>query len=384
MASPIIVSGVELTPAALDGVFERLANDAAQSNIPLVALAVGDDRGLIRKQVVGADADRGRGRARIDEESLFFLASVTKPIFATAFMQLVEEGAVELDTPVARWLPGFDVDAKRSVTVRHLLSHTSGVPDALPELIRQERPSAAKLTRLALEAPLRFEPGTHWEYTSSTYYLLGQIAQRVAGQAAWPFLRKRLLQPLGMRDTAFDPRRLGRTIVPVHGVGADNFIKRFFLLRFVVALAHPGGGLWATLDDLVRFGAGLLAPRQEGGRWLPISPETFALMGEDHARGVPAFSEGGRPIHHGLGWGKPTMNAELPGSQRTVDHGGATGTRIWIDPEARLVFVYFTNQWAADRTPEFTALAGIYRALGQAPRSAGEVLQGADARPVGG
>jgi serine-type D-Ala-D-Ala carboxypeptidase len=384
MADPIIVSQVRLTPQALDGAFDRLARDAAEGRTPLSALAIGDERGLVRKGVVGSDAERRRGRPSIDAESLFFLASVTKPIFATAFMQLVDDGSVELDAPVARWLPQFDTDQKRAVTIRHLLSHTSGVPDALPELIRRQRPTAAKLTRHALDAPLEFEPGTRWQYSSSTFYLLGLIAEQVSGERAWPFLRKRLLQPLDMHDTVFDPRRRGRPIVPVHGVGADNAVKRWFLLRFVVALAHPGGGLWATLDDLVRFGAALLAPRRVGGRWLPIAPETFALMGEDHAGGVPGvlstIDEQVRPVRHGLAWGKPTLNAALPGSPRVVDHGGATGARLWIDPDARLVFVYFTNQWGGDRGPEFNALYEVYRALGRPvpDRSAME-----SARPVG-
>lgn len=376
---------MRLTAEALDGVFEGLARDAAEGRTALSALAIGDDRGLVRKGVAGSDALPRRGRPSIDADSLFFLASVTKPIFATAFMQLVEDGRVELDAPVARWLPEFDTPEKRAVTVRHLLSHTSGVPDALPEVIRRERPSAARLTRLALQAPLDFEPGSRWQYSSSTFYLLGLIAERVSGMAAGPFLKQRLLDPLGMRDTAFDPRRRRRTIVPVHGVGADNAIKRWFLLRFVVALAHPGGGLWGTLDDLVRFGSSLLAPRRVGQRWMPLAPETIELMGSDHAGGVPGASstteDDVRPVRHGLAWGKPTLNAEVPGSPRVIDHGGATGTRLWIDPDARLVFVYFTNQWAGQREPEFNALYGVYRAMGVSLPERAE--RSTDVRPVG-
>lgn len=369
-AKPDYGQAVRLTPEALDGVFEQLARDAdaEAGRMPLAAVAVGDEHGLIRKGAVGVDTLSRRGRPPIDVESLFFLASVSKPIFATAFMQLVDEGLVEVDAPVARWLPEFDAHEKRAVTIRHLLSHTSGVPDALPDLIRRGRPSGAKLARLALHSPLSFEPGTRWEYSSSTYYLLAEIAERITGQPAEQFLRSRLLEPLGMADTGFDPRRRGRALVPVHGVGADNAIRRYFLLRFVVALAHPGGGLWGTLDDLVCFGSSLLAPRQVDGRWVPVSPATFELMAEDHAGGVPGVvNDEPRLVRHGLGWGKPTLNSEAPGSPRVVDHGGATGTRIWIDPDARLVFVYFTNQWHADRGPEFHALNGVYRALGTEP-----------------
>jgi CubicO group peptidase (beta-lactamase class C family) len=319
----------------------------------------------VRKAAFGDGTSSRRGRKRLDAESIFFLASVTKPIFATAFMQLVDEGLITLDDPIGRWLPEFDTPQKRDVRIRHLLAHTSGIPDALPDLIRRERPSGAKLTRLALDAPLAFEPGTRWEYSSSTYYLLAEIARQLTGLAAADFLRERLLEPLGMSETGFDPRRRGRPIVPVQGVGADSPIRRFFLLRFVVALSHPGGGLFGTLDDLVRFGSGLLAPRRVADRWVPVSAETFALMTEDQSGGAPGvIGEEERPVHHGLGWAKPTLNHPIPGSPRVVDHGGATGARLWIDPDARLVFVYFTNQWRADRGPELTALRGVYQAMG--------------------
>jgi CubicO group peptidase (beta-lactamase class C family) len=371
MLAPIIVSQVRLTPDRLDGVYAALAEDVAAGRVPLAALAVGDDQGLVRKAVVGAQSVARRGRPRVDAESLFFLASVTKPIFATAVMQLVEEGALELDAPLGRWLPEFNAGDKRAVTVRHLLAHTSGVPDILPEVIRRTRPTAAQLTRLSIEAPLEFAPGTRWAYSSATFYVLAEVVRRITGQSARRFLRLRLLEPLGMFETRFDPRRRGRTLVPVQGIGADNPIKRFFLLRYVVALAHPGGGLWGTLDDIVRFASALLAPREDAERWLPISPQTFALMGEDHAGGVPGLvGEEERPVHHGLGWAKPTLNIpQLPGSARVVDHGGATGTRLWIDPEARLVFVYFTNQWNGERAPEYRALRGVYEALDQAAAS---------------
>jgi CubicO group peptidase (beta-lactamase class C family) len=369
---------VRLTQAGLDGVFERLAQDAADGCMSVAALAVGDERGLVRKGVFGSDAAARRGRATIDGESLFFLASVTKPIFATAFMQLYDEGLVALDDPICRWLPEFDTRQKRAVTVRHLLAHTSGVPDVLPDTIRRQRPSAAGMIQMALSAPLAFEPGTRWEYSSATFYLLAEICRRLTGLDAADYLDQRLLVPLGMTDTGFDPRRRGRTMVPVRGVGADNPIKRFFLLRFVVALGHPGGGLWGSLDDLVRFGSALLAPRRQEGRWIPVSRKTFALMGEDHAGGVPGVIAGeGRPVRHGLAWGKPTLNHPIAGSPRVVDHGGATGTRLWIDPDTRLVFVYFTNQWQPDRGPELTALRGVYEALGITAGATGAV-------PVGG
>jgi CubicO group peptidase (beta-lactamase class C family) len=348
-----------LDAARLDPVFATLAQRVIDGHVAAAAMAVGDAGGPVRKAAFAAP-----GRPAVDAESTFFLASVTKPIFATALMQLVDEGLLGLHDPAVRYLPEFTDGGKERVTIWHLLTHTSGVPDVSPELIRRTRPSAARLTRLTIEAPLHFEPGTRWEYCSTSYYLLAEICRRLTGRSVARLLRERLFEPLGMSHTTFDPRRASRPIVPVQGVGADNRLKRFLLLRYVVSISHPGGGLFGTLDDLLRFGAALLRPRREDGRWLPIAPETFALMAQDHVRGLPGATEDGdRPMHQGLAWAKPTMTKAVPGSPDVVDHGGATGTRLWIDPDAELVFVYFTSRWEPDRGPEMEALRGVYAAL---------------------
>ncbi|HSH22323.1 MAG TPA: serine hydrolase domain-containing protein [Candidatus Caenarcaniphilales bacterium] len=348
-----------LDPQLLDGVFEELADGVRSAALPSAALAIGDSVGPIRVETYGGPTELG-----ISNESVFFLASVTKPIVATAVMQLVERGLLDLHAPLARYLPAFAMPDKENVTAWHLLTHTSGVPDVPTERIRRERPSAARMTEIATTSPLQFEPGTRWEYCSASFYLLGQLLQRLSGLPYPRYLEERLLAPLGMTHTTFDPRPLRRHLVPVHGVGADNRLKRFFLLRYLVSIAPPGGGLWGTLDDLLRFGAALLRPTRAGGAPMPLAPETIALMAEDHTRGIPGFVDGEElPVHFGLGWGKPTLMQPLPGSARVISHGGATGTRIWVDPEADLVFVYFTNQWAPQRGPEIAALRGTYEAI---------------------
>jgi CubicO group peptidase (beta-lactamase class C family) len=355
-----------LSGETFDPLFELVADEVAGGRLPLAAVGVGDANGPLRKAVFSAGGD---GERWLD--GLFFLASVSKPIFATAVMGLVEEGALALDRPLRTWLPEFAGPGKDEVTVSHLLTHTSGVPDIEPELLRRSRPSAARMTELAIAAPLRFPPGTRWEYCTTSFYLLAELCRRVCGLPASALLRQRLFAPLGMANTSFDPRASRRPLVPVRGVGAENRLRRFLLLRYMAAIAHPGGGLFATLDDLLRFGAALLTPRRVGERWLPVSAETFALMGRDHVGGIPGRYNGEeRPVHYGLGWSKPTLMKDVPGSPRVVDHGGATGTRLWIDPDAGLVFVFFSNEWDADRGPELAALRATYRVLGQRQGSA--------------
>lgn len=348
-------------PGLLDGVFARVGDRVRSGDLPAAALAIGDADGKIRSETFA------QGTGDMNAGSLFFLASVTKPIFATAFMRLVEDGKLSLDDPIQRHLPEFSGSAgKAEVTSRHLLTHTSGVPDFPIDQIRSARPSAARMTRFAIDSPLNFKAGTRWEYCSSSFYLLGLLIHRLTGMPYVRHLQARLLSPLGMNST-FDPRRAGRPIVPVQGVGADNRFIRFFLLRYMAGAAVPGGGLFGTLDDLLRFGAATLRPTKNGGRYLPLAPETIEQMVTDQTRGTVGIFDGEeRLVHFGLGWGKPTLMGETPGSDRVVSHGGATGTRLWIDPDEGLVFVFFTNRWSPDRGPEIEAIHGTYAALGVA------------------
>ncbi len=339
-------------PFRLDRAFQELERRVGAGDLDTAALAIGDGAGGIRSAAYSA------GRREVTPDSLFFLASVTKPIFATAFMNVVEAGLIGLDEPIAKWLPEFDDGDKKLVTARHLLTHTSGVPDVSVEQLARQRPSSSQMTRLALDAPLRFRPGSRYEYCTVTFYVLAALIERVTDMTYRDFLARKLLEPLGMSAT-FDPRRAGRPVVAVHGAGVDNRIVRFLMVRFLAGAALPGGGLFGTLDDLLRFGAALLRPHDgPDGRPVPISSSTFQEMGRDQLDGVPGMYDGQeRAVHFGLGWGKPTLMFDLPGSANVVSHGGASGTRLWIDPDAGLVFVFFTNRWAADRTPEIGGIA---------------------------
>jgi len=346
-------------PSLLDGVVARLRERVSSGALPAAALAIGDAEGGIRSETFAADA---RG---LSPDSLFFLASVTKPIFATAFMQLIDDGLLSLHDPLVRFIPEFaNAPGKADVTPWHLLTHTSGVPDIMPDTIRRVRPGAAAMTQMAIDAPLGFKPGSRYQYCTATFYLLARVIERLTNDRYTDFLRTRLLEPLGMEST-FDPRTSRRPAVAVQGVGVDSRLTRFLVVRYLAAAALPGGGLFGTLEDLLRFGAATLRPRREGDRYVPLSPSSIEMMATDQLRGLPGVFDGQeRPVHFGLGWGKPTLMRELAGSGSVVSHGGATGTRLWIDSEAGLVIVFFTNQWSADRGPEADAIRGTYEALG--------------------
>lgn len=378
--------------------------DSTALNDALEAARAAVDSGSLPGAVVGvANADgplaievfRGPRAPRLRADGLFFLASITKPIVATALMRLVDSGAVDLQAPVARYVPEFAGPGKESVTVWHVLTHTSGIPDIDVDVLRQRRPSGAQITEMVCRDPLRFEPGSRYEYCSSSFYLLAEIIARKTGRPFASALRALVLRPAGMTDTSFDPRYARRRIVPVEGVPLRNRIVRELVLRYLARAALPGGGLWGTAADMLGFGQALLPSVIDQGRGL-LSRRALDEMTREQTRGILEVSDDGavRDPRYALGWGKPRVdggipsvvggaqdrsNGTTPASSDTVPasvnaftHGGASGARLWIDPDIDLVFVFLTNLWGAGDGPMFATLARVYEAFGtSADRSIG-------------
>jgi CubicO group peptidase (beta-lactamase class C family) len=254
---------------------------------------VGDLDGGIRSETFTA-----AGRP-ISRDAFFFLASVTKPIVATAFMHLVEDGLLNLRDPLVKFIPEFaNAPGKSDVTPWHLLTHTSGVRDYPIQDIRRKRPSAADMTQTAIDAPLAFAPGTRYAYCSTSFLLLTRLIEKLTAKSHVAFLRERVLDPLGMEAT-YDPRGSKRTIVAVQGAGVDSRLMRFIVLRYLAGIALPGGGLFGTLEDLLRFGAATLQPRRDTARWVPLSPELITGAHRGDAAGPAAERRSGRVRRRG-------------------------------------------------------------------------------------
>ncbi len=344
--------------ARLEAAFDPVRAAVAAGQLPAAVMAVATRDRLLRLDAFA----RPRGD-RVTTRHLFFIASVTKPIVATAVLQLVDAGLLDLHEPIARHIPEFVPAGGSKISAWHLLTHTSGVRDVPPLLIPTQRPTASAMLRYVCETPVGFEPGTRFEYASTSFYLLAELITRLSGHPYPQYLHQRIFEPLGMVDTSFDPRHSRRRITPLHGVGIDNRIKKEFALRYFASIAVPGGGLWSTASDLVTFGQTLLAGGARGDYRL-LSPELVELMTRDHAAGTPQIIDGAaQPARYGLGWGKPGWDGIALASPRVFHHGGATGTRLWIDPDNDLVFVFLSNQWDADITPMIEALRGVYATL---------------------
>jgi CubicO group peptidase (beta-lactamase class C family) len=278
------------------------------------------------------------GAAALD--SLFDLASLTKPVATAASMlALAEDGALHLEEPVGRFLPVEGEDPLESVTLRHLLTHSSGLP-AWRRYHSQDLPReeiVRRVRRTERERPI----GARFVYSDLGYILLGEVVEAVAGQGLAEFARRRLFEPLGMQDTGFLPGEPQRD-----RIAATRCPDRE---RVLVGEVHDGNaaamggvaghaGLFGTAPDLARFARMLLRGGQGEGRRV-LGPLTVAAMGRN---ALPAELGG-----CGLGWftrpnGMLPVGDFLPGD--AFGHTGFTGTSMVVVPSLDLAAVWLTNR----------------------------------------
>ena len=274
-------------------------------------------------------------------ENIWSVASISKPVSAVAIMQLVEAGDISLDQPVVELLPEFG-PGKERVLLRHLLTHSSGIPDNWPELaITQQKGMVEAIGAM----DLLFEPGTACSYCSPGFDLFGAIIQRCSGLDFVEYTESCILKPLGMRESSFRPPSAWHERIPTvyDPQGGDKVWPND--PRFV-ELGSPAAGLFSTLRDLAAFGQAFL----NGGEGL-ISQDTHRQMLTLHTPGLRDME--GNPQSWGLGWylnrdNRPRRTAEGL-SQSAYMHGGATSTWLAVDPEHELVLVQLANRFGAEQ-----------------------------------
>lgn len=313
-------------------------------------------------------AERYVGEARAGEpvapETLFPLASVSKPITAATLMTLVDDGSVSLDEPVGRLLPefrsgpesgaeGVDPTLERlrsTISARQLLSHVSGLPEDLgPRESRyQEQVTIEAVIDQMCRLPLQSAPGEELRYSNAGYGVIARIVQKVSGEPFWQVAQDRVLDPLGIRDIVATPAgstlgqvaRLADTNHP--GTDIETYNSAYWR-----SLALPWGGLFGTPRDAMRFAAAFLP---SGPRFL--SEAATSLMVSDQTMGVPGGVESAKvrwdPGRWGLGWEiKGEKRRHWTGdltSPRTFCHFGHAGTLLWGDPERDLALAVFANR----------------------------------------
>lgn len=324
-------------------------------DLPCIVFGVADGAG--HHEIVAVSGSR----ASVRDDTIFFIASVTKAIVATAVMQYVDEGRLDLRGPLSAYLPGLPRGLD-GISAWHLLTHTSALPDMPIERIRAERPDYRRMLAMTLASIPMWEPGTRYEYNSSAWVLLSELMARLSNMPFPRSLEERLTAPLGMAETVFDARPLRGRIVAVDGVGAENRLVSEVLLWFLARATFPGGGMFSNVPDLLRLGRSLLPPDGTVAGTRILSQTTTRAMAQQQIEGIPALATDGSVsyVQQGLGWRKP--EAAWPAGDGVITHGGKSGARLWVDIERSLAFAFLTNMWDAPSDAAIGVLEAIYRA----------------------
>jgi CubicO group peptidase (beta-lactamase class C family) len=344
----------------LRAAFAILGDRVAEGRVPAAVVAVAGPSGEPRMTAFGVDT----AGEPVTTAHRFSVASVTKPIVATAVMGAVEEGLITLDTPVVERIPRFVPPSPHGgsaseITIRQLLNHTSGVVD--PPLIPDPRRTADAIIGELGEQPLAFPPGTAHQYASDTFLLLAEIVRLADGTATFAeSLRRRVLSPLAMHATSFRAEEPGQPSAAVGMIGlSDEQLGAF--ARWFEPLDHPGGGLWSTAGDLIRFGQAMLNGGSLDGARI-LDPRSVALMTSDQTGGLPDAVSPESPVGYGLGWAKSAVNHGLPGAPDEYDHAGSSGSRLWVDPVAGFVFAMVAGLWLTGGALSDEVIARLYAA----------------------
>ncbi len=306
---------------------------------------------------------RGRSRLAADSpavnsDAIFLIASITKPIVAMAILQLIERGAILLSDKVTSFIPEFGRHGKYGITIRHLLTHTSGLPDMLPNNreLREQQQSMSKFVEDICQIKPDLPPGRIVQYQSTGFGILGEIILRVTGRSSPEFLRDEIFTPLGMTDTtlglpddwfAGNPAKVDR-IAEIRIPQEQQGTNWHWNTRYWRQLGAPWGGLLTTLADLAKF-AEMLRRGGEFNRHRILSPQMLAAATTDQLAGFPDLRESDRrcrPWGYGwrLNWPGYSPNFGDMLSPQSYGHWGATGTIMWIDPVLDAFAIIFTTQ----------------------------------------
>ncbi len=347
-------------------------------------------------------------KAPMTKDALFRIASMTKPITSLSIMILAEEGKLQLDDPLSRYLPEFksvtvgvektdgtgkpqlvSEPAAREITVLDMLRHTSGMTYGIfGKSMVKDRYNAAKpfdpaqttaefVTKMS-QLPLQHQPGTRWEYGMSTDVLV-RVVEVVSGKPMDQFVHERILRPLRMNDTGYwvEPERQGRVAEP-QIIAATGKRPAFPNVTLKPRWIPGGHGLVSTAGDYARFCQMLLNGGELDGVRI-VSAETLALMRKDHlppgavvlspeakaAWGIVAPTvENGQGF--GLGFAVRTSEGtnKIPGSIGDYFWAGAQGTFFWIDPQKRMFAIMMLQApIATNRPPRLWMREYVYRAL---------------------
>jgi len=355
-ATPPAKTGAKMPAALVEGIDQLVAEALAQGKLPGCVVVIGRGSGVAYEKAFGSRAVLPDQEA-MTLYTIFDLASLTKPIAtATALMVLAEQGKVDLDARVARYVPEFRSHGKDAITLRQLLTHVSGLPAETPVAdFEHGRTRAMKhIMALSLKAP----PGTKFVYSDVGFLVLEEVIRRVTGGDLAKFADAAIFRPLGMNETGFLPSADVRPRIAPTEKRNDAWMRGEVHDPRAHRLGGVAGhaGLFSTAKDLSRYarmvlGAGAL----DGVRLLSADTVRKMLAPHDVPGGIRA-----------LGWDMQSTYSANRGaalSRRAIGHGGYTGTSLWIDPEQDLFVMFLSNRVHPDGKGSINALAGAIATL---------------------
>ncbi|HYH44861.1 MAG TPA: serine hydrolase [Thermoanaerobaculia bacterium] len=314
----------------------------------VAVIVVQDGKTLLRKGYGMADLERG---VAVEPDMVFRIGSMTKQFTAVALLQLVRDGKVRLDDPLAKYVPDFP--GADTVTVEHLLTHTSGIKSytGVPSFMARLREdmTPAQLVDTVRQEPADFAPGAKFLYNNTGYILLGIIVEKASGLAYGDYLQKHLFTPLGLAHTIVgDENR----IVPRRALGYEQGPDGSLRHARYMSMTQPfaAGAIESNVDDLARWNAALLAGQA-------IDTGLLERAWTDHK------TTDGKPAGYGFGW---QVSAE--DGVRFIEHGGGImgfvshGTLV---PEKKLFVAVLHNALGTDVDPEWLANLLALEALGR-------------------
>jgi len=291
--------------------------------------------------VQGDESDTRHFGKAASSDAMFLLGSISKPINVTAVMTVFDQGKFKLDDRVKKYLPDFTGDGREDVTISHLLTHVSGLPDQLANNndLRKQHAPLKDFVKHIMSTKLDFAPGSRYQYSSMGILLATRIAEELSGTDILTLVDRKVFQPLGMKHTA---QGLGQFkmedmvscqadgAAPESGAGDPKAKEWDWNSSYWRKLGAPWGGTHSSAPDVARFLNEFL-----GAHGKAVKPETARLMIKNH--NPKGFTQRGLGFAVGKGAGSPGC------SEQTFGHGGSTGTICWADPESKTICVVLTS-----------------------------------------
>jgi CubicO group peptidase (beta-lactamase class C family) len=337
-------------PEKLAAVKGRMQQFVDSNDLAGAVTVVGRRDGIVALDAVGY-RDLA-GKAPMQKDTLFRIASMTKPITALGIMILLDEGKLSVEDDIARHIPEFAgqklADGKspaRPVKVRDLLTHTaglSGYPKEMADVYAKRDRTLAETTAAVAKLPLQFEPGSKWAYSNSGIDTLGRLIEVLSKDSYEHFLKTRIFDPLGMTDTVFypTPEQLKRLAVTYNKKDGMLVAQPNSLIGLPVKPKHPipAGGLVSNAADIAKVCRMMLHKGELNGKRI-VSEKSWAEMTLTQTGDIKTgFTEG---MSYGFGWAvvKQPQGVTAALSPGTFGHGGAFGTQYWIDPKQDLFVI---------------------------------------------